>query len=165
MSRGWLTALVWTTAMVQAYFFSGLSSGSFSVNLLLVILFFVAISSSLRFSLLLAAWGGLWLDVAAGQLGVRMAVMLLVVLLIIWQQRVLGLEFSRRGPRLVSLLLLSLIYNFLLLLAGWLSLQAVHWQWSLLMWWSVEAGLTVGLAWLVGKRLQAGLLATSRRLP
>src|SRR5688572_16809267 len=95
MRRATLAIGLWLVALVQAYFISAASGGRFSVNLVLVVLFYVALQRSLRLGILLAAWAGLWLDIAGGQLGPRILLLVASVLLVGWVMK-LGLEMDRR---------------------------------------------------------------------
>lgn len=155
MRPGWLAFWVWLLALVQAYFISGLSASTFSINLVLAALLYVALERSQRLTILLAAWAGLWLDIAAAQLGPRIISLLLLVLGIRWAADRLGLEFSRRGIQTSSVFMLAFIYQVLILIFSWLALRSLNWQWELLGWWVLEAALTALAVQLCGRFWQA----------
>lgn len=148
MSRGWLLVWVWIIAMLQAYFISGATAGLYSINLVLLTVLPVVLGRSARLSMITATWGGLWLDVAAGQLGPRILAFVLITIVIWWAKNSLGIEFSRRSVVAIAALLLAYLYQALVLLLSWLSVRSIYWRWEVVGWWTLEAVITAGLAWI-----------------
>ena len=83
MSYGWMAFWLWLVALTQAYFISALSGTDFSINIALVVLLYIGMNRRPRLAILMAAWLGLWLDIAAGQLGPRLLALMLLTLTII----------------------------------------------------------------------------------
>lgn len=154
MKRRWLIVFVGLLALIQAYFVSGATSSRFSVNLVLVALFFIVTRRSLRLALSLAVLGGSLLDIAAGQFGPRILLFVAMTLLIWWFMQA-GLEMNRRLNQIILIIGLSVLYNAALFLLSWSSLGQAGWQTAILGWWFLEAVLTAAVVWVFGGRIQS----------
>lgn len=153
MNRWLIAFLVLAAALLQAHFFSGLSGGNIIPNLVLVTLVMLTLQRSLSLALVMAVWGGLWLDVAGPlTFGVQISIYLLLVLLI-WALKRFGLEFDRRGSYSAAVLAGAYLYNLFWLLILWISAGALKASWKVVVNWTWEALIAATLAWLFGRRL------------
>jgi len=144
-------------AFLQAYFFSSLGIAWLIPNLLLILLFYISLERGFRMSLIMALWGGFWLDVASNsQFGFYvLAYSSFVGLLAVARLR--GIDFNNPVVLSASLLLGIALINLtklLLIIGDGAGFSGLGW---LLPTWILESVVTVVIARLVGGRLQAGL--------
>ncbi|MBI4101062.1 rod shape-determining protein MreD [Candidatus Microgenomates bacterium] len=154
MKRWWVLLVVWVIAILQGYFISGLSGSLLVPNLLLLVVLGVAVTRELRLSLLAAAWGGFWLDVASmNSFGLRMIWLVLFVLLV-FRLKGWGLEFKRPAVMIIVLAAALWLYNLTLFIEAAISSGQLILRPRLAGVWLIETLVVGGLAWLFGERLQ-----------
>lgn len=155
MSKWWLVGMMLGLALVQGYFLSALSGGQIVINFVLVTAIFICLRRSIKLTVVLAVWGGFWLDVAAGNyFGVRMLLLAGLVVGVDLLRRG-GLDFNRRSVLLPSVAIAAYLYDFVLLALFWFSSRHFSWDAVLLRRWSLGVLLTVILAAVVQSRLKA----------
>lgn len=140
MNRFNLYLIIWLLALVQGYLLSGFSQAVIP-NLMIVAVILIASRLPLRPAVILAGWGGWWLDVASNlHFGFRTLWMMGLAGLLSWFFKS-GLEVNR-GILMAVCALASLIYNLSLLIGLWLDSSELIWPWAVLPGWLVEAGLS-----------------------
>jgi rod shape-determining protein MreD len=151
----WLILVVlWLAAVLQAYFLAAVSGSSLMLQLVLLLVVWVACVRGLKLSLLAAIWAGFWLDsLSSTNFGFNMLLFVAVVTLV-WLLKRFGVDFSSRASVLIVMALAILIYDMALLIGLWLDSGDLFWRAGLLAWLAGEVVVNLAVVAVANRRLQ-----------